>query len=143
MSTPYSTDYNPPLPILQVTFGHGDGPPSVGPHEAVIDTGADATIVPEAIAQQLKAIPLNAGQLETQWGDIHPVTIYLLDIRINDQLLPNIVVAGDSEANEIVLGRNVLNKLALFLDGPQQKTEVLNAQITNRLRARRESLARR
>ena len=107
----------------------------LGPLEAIVDTGADATIVPEVIAQQLRAIPLNPGQLETQWGDVHPVTIYLLDIEIGNQRLPGIVVAGDSETNEIVLGRNVLNKLPLFLDGPLQKTDVLDELTTSRLRS--------
>jgi predicted aspartyl protease len=122
---------------LQVTFGYG-AEHRLGPLEAIADTGADATIVPEIIAQQLKAIPLNPGQLETQWGDIHPITIYLLDLEVNKQHLPGIVIAGDPEASEIVLGRNVLNKLSLFLDGPKQHTDVLDEATANRLRARRQ-----
>jgi predicted aspartyl protease len=136
MSTRYNaTDYSPPAPVLPVAFRYTERP-WLGPFEAIADTGADATIIPESIAQRLRATPLNPGRLETQWGDIHPVTIYLLDIQVSGQSLPGIVVAGDPETDEIVLGRNVLNTLPLLLDGPEQQTDVLDDSTMKRLRAR-------
>lgn len=77
---------------------------------------------------------MNVGQLKTQWGDVHPVTLYLLDLEIENQLFPAIIVAGDAENDEIILGRNILNKLALLLDGPQQSTQTLSDVILWRLR---------
>jgi hypothetical protein len=74
MTVPYSADYAPPAPVLNVVFRYGDERPPLGPLEAVVDTGADATIIPESVARQLRATPLNPAQLETQWGDTHPVT---------------------------------------------------------------------
>ncbi len=136
MSTPFDFAYDPPIPTVPVTFGRSGERPWHGPIQAIVDTGADVTIVPETIAQRVKAIPLNPGQLESQWGDVHLITIYLLDIEVADQILPGIVVAGDPSTDEIILGRNVLNKLALLLDGPQQQTEVLDDSTANRLRAR-------
>jgi hypothetical protein len=64
--------------------------------------------------------------------------VYLLDVEVGDQLLPGIVVAGGPAANEIILGRNVLNRLALFLDGPKHETSVLGEPVANRWRSRRE-----
>ncbi len=138
MKTPYSDDYTPPIPILRASFGYAGRKPMSESFEALVDTGADATIVPEEIARKLKATPLNPGQLLTQWGDAHPVTIYLLDIQIDKVLLPSVVVAGDSETQEVVLGRNILNKLSLFLDGPSQQTHLLDDATVKRLRARQE-----
>lgn len=136
MSTPYNAnDYVPPAPVLPVAFRYGERP-WLGPFEAIVDTGADATIIPESIAQRLRATPLNPGHLETQWGDIHPVTIYLLDLQVDGRTLPGIVVAGDPETDEIVLGRNALNKLPLLLDGPELQTEALDDATIQRLRAR-------
>jgi len=134
MSTAYDEHYSPPAPILPVAFRYGERP-WLGPLSAVVDTGADASIIPESIAEQLRATPLNPGHLETQWGELHPVTLYLLDIQVGDWQLPGVVVAGDPETNEIVLGRNVLNKLPLLLDGPQQQTDVLDDVTMQRLRA--------
>lgn len=138
MSVTYNSKYTPPAPVLQVTFGYGEDRPWLGTFDAIVDTGADATIVPEEIARKLKATPLNPGQLETQWGDVHPVTIYLLEMQVGAIRLPGVVVAADPEAHEIILGRNVLNKLALFLDGPAQQTDLLDDATVQRLRARRE-----
>lgn len=137
MSTSYDFAYDPPMPALLVTFGRSGERPWHGPLQAIVDTGADMTIVPETIAKQVKALPLNPGQLESQWGDVHLVTIYLLDIEVVAQILPGIVVAGDPDADEIILGRNVLNRLPLLLDGPQQQTEVLDDSTANRLRTQR------
>ena len=68
MSAPYnSADYTPPAPVLSVAFRYGERP-WLGPFEALVDTGADATIIPESIAERLRAAPLNPGHLETQWG---------------------------------------------------------------------------
>ncbi len=137
MSARYSADYVPLLPVLPVTSGYGGERPQIGPFDGIVDTGADATIVPEDIPQRLKATPLNPGQLETQWGDVHPVTIYLLDIEIDGHRLPGIIVAGDPESGEVVLGRSVLNTLALFLDGPGRQTDILDDATVKRLRTLR------
>lgn len=136
MSTRYNSRYTPAIPVLPVSFGYGEERRLPETFEAIVDTGADTTIVPDDIARRLKASPLNPAQLETQWGDIHPVTMYLLDIQIGDMRLPSVVVAGNPETDEIILGRNVLNKLALFLDGPAQQTDMLDDVTVKRLRAR-------
>ncbi|MBI5650440.1 MAG: hypothetical protein HZC40_08355 [Chloroflexi bacterium] len=46
--------------------------------------------------------------------------------------MPGIEVVGvedesaeDDQAQEIILGRNVLNRLILLLDGPNEQTEIL------------------
>ena len=38
--------------------------------------------------------------------------------------LPGIFVVGDEQGDEIVLGRDVLNKLRIFLDGPARIVEI-------------------
>jgi len=138
MSNAYnSTDYNPPIPILSIRFGYGDRQPWLGPYDAIVDTGADATIVPEEIPLRLRAIPLNPVNLVTQWGESHPATAYLVHVGIGDIHLAGIVVAGDPTSHEIILGRNLLNRLALLLDGPQAEADVLDGAILQRLRSRR------
>lgn len=136
MSHHFSTDYEPPIPVVQVRLSYSDGR-FTDSLQAIIDTGADATIIPEGIARQIRATPLNPGILEPQWGETHPVTIYLLNVEIESMRLPGVVVAGDPSAAEIILGRNVLNKLPLFIDGPSQQTDLLDDAIAKQLRARR------
>ncbi len=76
------------------------------------------------------------ARLRSQWSERRVVRLYLVDVEIAGSRLPNIYVAGDDDSDEIILGRNVLNKLPLFLDGPQQQTVVLDDATVKRLRAR-------
>ncbi len=135
MSTKYNAQYSPPIPILQVSFASETR--AKGPLSAIVDTGADTTIIPESLALELNATPLNPAQIRTQWGEVHPVTIYLLDLHVNEVVLPGIVAAGDPQGSEIILGRNVLNRLALFLDGSKLEVSILDDATVARLRARR------
>lgn len=58
-------------------------------------------------------------------------TIYLIDLHLASGVLPDIEVVGvnddvdEFENEDIILGRNVLNKLILLLEGPQQQTTIL------------------
>ena len=136
MSIAYDSDYFPPIPVLPITLITETA--RLGPLEAILDTGADATIIPETLALELDALPANPAQIRTQWGETHPVTIFILDIQVMNILIPGAVVAGDPQAAEIILGRDVLNKLPLFLDGTTQQTEILDDAAVKRIRARRQ-----
>ncbi len=64
------------------------------------------------------------------WSEQRPVTLYLVDLHLENSILPGVEVIGveEEEADEdqeIVLGRNVLNQLVLLLDGPRKQTDVL------------------
>jgi len=126
-----------PIPVLQVSIGPVGEQPWLGPFEAIIDTGADMTVLPLSLIRRVKAHPVGQGRIRGLWGDAHPVAFFLVELQIQDARLPGVQVAGDEASREIILGRNVLNKLPLFLDGPQQQTEVLDDTTANRLRARR------
>jgi predicted aspartyl protease len=105
--------------------------------EGIIDTGADTTIVPLAVLRRMLLKPVGQGKLVSQWGDEHLVSFYLMDIEVDSVLLPAIRVAGDESASEPLVGRNIMNKLAVPLDGPVQQTELLDNATLNRLRSRR------
>lgn len=108
-----------------------------GPFEAIVDTGADLTIFPIALLHRVKARSTGEGQLRTAFGDVHAITFFLVDLQIEDIILPAVLVASDRSVQEITLGRNVLNKLALLLDGPEQETQILHELELKRLRAKR------
>lgn len=92
------------------------------------------TIAPAAILTDLQAQEVQETNLISQWGDEHPVILYIVDLEIDDQILPGVLVAGDETTDEIILGRNVLNLLPLFLDGPQHQAHLLDAAQVRRLR---------
>lgn len=47
-------------------------------------------------------------------------------LEVEGQLLPGIEVVGDEQGRDVLLGRNVLNKLIVLLDGPGRLTAVLS-----------------
>ena len=126
--------YTFPIPSLTITFSAPAEQPRVGPVQAIADTGADMTILPTALVQSLRLQPIGYGQLRSQWGELHPTPFYLLDVRVDGLVLPNVQVASDDGTKEVIVGRNVLNKLALLLDGPEQQTDLLDQTAIKRLR---------
>jgi hypothetical protein len=62
--------------------------------------------------------------------------LYFIDIRLDHLTIPGVRVIASPTEEFTLLGRDVLNKLPLFLDGPQQQTEVLEDDLATRLRAR-------
>jgi hypothetical protein len=63
--------------------------------------------------------------LSSQWGETFAVKTFTVDIGFDNLRLPSIRVVADERSNEIILGRNVLNRLCVILDGPKQETELL------------------
>jgi predicted aspartyl protease len=126
-----------PIPVLSIHIGPLGQRPVIGPITAIVDTGADMTLLPVSWIQPLQVAPFSAGRLFGQWRDPHVVDFYLIELAIGGIRLTNIQIAANEEVTEVIIGRNVLNKLPLFLDGPQQQIEILDDATIKRLRSRR------
>lgn len=113
----------PQLKIRLIAQPHGA---AYGPISAFVDTGADATIVPIAIVRQLKADVITLKTIRGYTGGRRTVRTYLVDIEVGSFTLPGVEIVGDDAADEILLGRDVLNRLRLLLDRPAQRTQLLN-----------------
>jgi predicted aspartyl protease len=124
MKIPYLSDYNPPIPVAQIWLGYPDESLNSGPFEAIIDIGADGTILPHFIIDELDPPFVDNAWLSSQWGETFAVKIFEVDMGIAGFRLPSVQVVADERSDEIILGRNVLNCLRLMLDGPQQETEL-------------------
>ena len=124
MNHPYDTAHTPPVPILQIRLTAPGEPPRGGPLTAIVDTGSDGTLVPTDYLEQAEAISLDEAILHGIAGGSRRVHLFELDLYVGSLLLPGVVVAGDDGGREILLGRNVLNKLILLLDGPRRETEL-------------------
>lgn len=116
---PYDHTYSPPTPVCQVSFSVTRTGQSVGPLGAILDTGADGTLVPQRYLDAIGARRVMETGLRSQWGERRVVYLYLVTLRIGEIELPGTYVVGDERSDEIVLGRNVLNHLKIWLDGPE------------------------
>ena len=91
----------------------------------IVDSGADATLVPIEILKQLGAQSWDEAILRGPWGEGRRIYTYIVDVCICEQIFPGIEVVGDTLGETIVLGRNLLNKLILLLDGPDTTLYIL------------------
>lgn len=121
---PYDITYDPALPVCALTL---TAKPTGQQVEltAIIDTGADGTIIPIQYLRQIGARRAFETGLRSQWGERRTVFLYLVDLQIGELTLPGIYVVGDELGNDIVLGRNILNQLRMLLDGPASLMQLL------------------
>ena len=124
MNYRYSRDYFPPAPIIDITLISTAESLRSGPLPALVDSGADGTIVPIGYLDEIHAPPTREMVIRSQWADRHPVILYLVDVQIGDLTLPGIEVVGDEISDELVLGRDILNRLRVLLDGPKETVDV-------------------
>ena len=122
---PYSSKYYPAIPTLELYLGRPGEEPELGPSEAIVDTGADGTLIPIAYLRQIKARLVDQGIVRSHWGEQRAVPVYSVAMKMKEHRFAAIWVVGDDQGDEIILGRNVLNRLRLLLDGPAAMTEVL------------------
>ena len=122
----YSQGYFPPAPVLPVSVAVADRSARQGSWLALVDTGADGTFVPTEILEKLEAPVVYMTNVRSHLGErLHRVPVHRVDIVLFDSLrLPDIEVVGDDWGDCIIVGRNVLNRLRLNLDGPGQRTSV-------------------
>lgn len=120
----YDTTCDPALPVCTITL---IAKPTGQQVEltAIVDTGADGTIIPIRYLQQIGTRRAFETGLRSQWGERRIVYLYLVDVHISGNTLPGIYVVGDDLGKEVVLGRNVLNRLRLLLDGPARLMQLL------------------
>jgi predicted aspartyl protease len=112
-----------------------------GPYEALLDTGADVTFVPIALLNKIEALEAFTGRVRSHFGESRPVQLYVVGFRIENITLASTYVVADENSDSLILGRDVLNKLPLFLDGRQAQTDLLDDVSVQRLRSRRQRLS--
>lgn len=123
-SFPYSDKFDPPAPSCQLYLSATRRRRRVGPLSAMLDTGADGTLVPQKYLDEIGATRTFEMGLSSQWGERRVVYLYLVNLRIDEIELPGVFVVGDEQSNEVVIGRNVLNHLKIALDGPGRIAEL-------------------
>ena len=128
---PYDVTYDPPIPVCNVALST----PSTGQRvelTAIVDTGADGTIVPVRYLREIGARRAFEAGLRSQWGERRTASLYLVDLRIGELTISGVYAIGDELGQEIVLGRNVLNRLRLLLDGPAALMQLLGGAESTR-----------
>ena len=120
----YNQQVSPPAPFVHVTVR----PPYEGPIGIVIpaqiDTAADLSVIPGRFIEELQLLPLDSVSA-VGFGD-HLVTLptYLVEIQVREQEAVTVKVLASRDEPFALLGRDVLNRFTVLLDGPNQILEV-------------------
>jgi predicted aspartyl protease len=120
----YNADYNPSMPVVEVILQAPLSDDATGPVSALIDSGADATLVPADLLEQIGAVSVSTGRLLWLWQESRTVNIYLVQMRIGPYWLRSVRVAGVPAGTDFVLGRNVLNQMVVTLNGQAGMVEI-------------------
>lgn len=124
MSHRYLDDYFPAMPALVLRLGYPGEGLAVGPVTALVDTGADGTLIPQPLLDEIRAPLVDSKRIRSHWGEWRQALVFAVDMAVDDLQLPAIEVVGDEVGSDIILGRNVLNRLSLLLNGPRQEIRV-------------------
>lgn len=112
----YDRTFTPPAPVADVTIAH----PVTSAHSGVLrgklDSGADVTVIPERLVGQLRLTPQGRIWLRSYDGTYAQRPVYYLRVSVAGFDLAAVRCVTADRAN-VLLGRNVLNRFVITLDG--------------------------
>lgn len=90
---PYDSTYSPAAPVVEIEIrtAHSSATFVLS---ALIDSGADATLLPKDLLLQLKAQPVDVRNLRTVTGTRITVNLYRVQLQIGPHHLRNIRAVG-------------------------------------------------
>lgn len=116
----YDLQYDPPAPVVEIHVYTKSNPESMETISLLLDSGADATILPIQLLQKIKAPMTRMGILRGIHGVRKKTRLYRISLRIGNNTINRVEAASSETWNQAVLGRDVLNYLVVTLDGPAE-----------------------
>lgn len=117
----YDETLDPAGPVLTVRVAPPGGEGRGVLLQALVDTGADCTLVPPGTARALRLPPIDEIWIEGVGGDALRATVHAAELEFAGfRCLARVAAFGQ----EGILGRDVLNRVVLRLDGPGRTLSV-------------------
>lgn len=123
----YDSSYAPPAPVCPIRIGVAGHEPTFGPLPALLDTGADISVVPLPLLQRIGAQQIGQGRARGVWQSARDVDVYVISLTVEGLHWRALRVVTNQENDELILGRQILNRLKLLLDGPVGLVEITNS----------------
>jgi len=120
----YDESFAPAAPVAKVKVSHPDGEPSIADVPMLIDSGADATLLPRSVVAPLGLVSTGEPyQVEGFDGSTSESKAVRAVVVFLNKTFRGRFLLAESEVGAI--GRNVLNHVRLLLDGPGLSWEEL------------------
>jgi predicted aspartyl protease len=112
----YDSKFNPPAPVLliQVSSPSGLSPVTI---PALVDSGADITVIPRLVAQDLNLQPVYVTYSKGFGGVLAENTVLSALVSIEREE-PEIIGVLTWDEDYVLLGRDIINHWKALLDGP-------------------------
>ncbi len=127
---PFRYSYSGPHPaapfVLLNVFGTTDEN-TVKNLPALADTGADISVLPIAVLETVRAVRI--GDIPIKGFDNRPskLTLYSIRLQIRDLPVLEVEVVGSDTVTHAIVGRDVLNRYDIRLDGPNRAMTISDA----------------
>lgn len=110
------SSYHPAMPIIEIQVARrvNEEPVTLN---AIVDSGADATQIPNSVLNQLQARKAGSGWLTVSSGARYRENTYKVVIEIGSYRPIYVDIVG-MDQDEIIVGRDVLNQFVVTLDAP-------------------------
>jgi predicted aspartyl protease len=92
---------------------------------AIVDTGADQTVIPQEHLDTIDAMPHGTAKVLTFDDRVSYLSFYQVRVLIRGHPPHILTVLASDAIQNMILGRDLLNQYQLILHGPQQKLEVI------------------
>jgi predicted aspartyl protease len=114
----YSNSDDPPVPVAEVNLKKINSPERSRSLEMVLDTGADISLLPRSVLEEIGIKPSGKKFLLVGFdGSTIESEIYVLQVILLGKRFEGAYSAIDEPIG--IIGRDILNQLVLLLDGPQ------------------------
>ena len=120
----YDADYYPAAPALTVGIGSPKGKVARSEVTALVDTGADVTMIPLSILRSSGGRIQETRRLRGSLSESVIVARCLVAVLVAGCAIRGIRAVALEDNYDSILGRDVLNQLELTLNGPAQETWV-------------------
>jgi hypothetical protein len=91
---------------------------------AQLDTAADISAVPASIVERLQLVQLDQAPIASFGGHITMAPTYLVRIAVQPLAATIVRVIADHEEPFVLVGRDILNRYEILLDGPKLVFEI-------------------
>ena len=114
----YNRTATPSAPFVHVTIFATDGSGRSSEWPAQVDCGADKTILPREVVDELGLTPGGEFAAMGLGGSVTHLPSFLIQVAIRQKDPIRIEAAASPDEPYVLLGRDVLNNYRILLDGP-------------------------
>lgn len=113
----------PPVPEIEIVVNSPAGSPRPEILKMIVDSGADRTVLPLEVVKRMDLPFWDEGVIKDFSGKAHKVFFYTARITIST-LEEHLIRIIALEGSHSLVGRDILNRYKVTLDGRQKKIEI-------------------